>query len=88
MECDQVSSSTWFTPNSSQPDFTSNFSLGGRAILGWWGGTPNFAGVANATQEWRLLLGRFNDEDAGSVGPQNDSNMITSAGTLLSQPLI
>ena len=78
MACSQYGPSSWFTPNSSQPDFTSNYTLGSFVELAWWGGTPYILGQQ---QDWRLILAWFNDTDIASALSSGRGEAMTSTGT-------
>ena len=77
MACDQYTPSSWFLPNSSQSDFTSNFTLGSYnwPLISWWGGTPY---LLNQKQNWRLLLGWSSDNNAESALSNGHSKEMTT----------
>ncbi|MCJ1267374.1 hypothetical protein MMC22_007259 [Lobaria immixta] len=75
MACDQYIRSSWFTPNSSQPDFTRAFTLESSVNVSWWGGAPS---IVNQPQNWRLLLGWFSDDNAESASSKSHSNEMTT----------
>ena len=67
MDCG-LDSSSWFKPDSTQPDFTTNYTLDSHPNISWWG---NSAPIREQTQYWKLVLAWASDTsytDAQSSG--------------------
>ncbi|MCJ1263665.1 hypothetical protein MMC22_003535 [Lobaria immixta] len=75
MACDRYNSSSWIAPNSSLPDFTSNYTLNSSARLSWRGDAPY---RVDQSSIWRLILGWFSDDNADSAESNSHSTAITA----------